>query len=335
MFSPLTKKLMLILMELAERYKDSVQIGRTHGRFAEPITFGFYVANYLDRVGKIYKQAQRQKDNLYGKLSGAVGSFAGLTLTHQDPLEIEKRFLAKLNLKPNPTHLSTQIVHPEGVISLLLTIAQGFTIFANLSDDFRHLMRSEIDEIIIKKREKTIGSSTMPHKVNPKDFEQIKSLWKKFIPQVITFFLDCISEHQRDLTNSASARFIGEFLFAYAYCADKLNKLLPQVKFNSAKALEHLEKAKSEIFAEPLYISLALCGEQEPYKVVYELINYLREKPEKEYLETILHDDKFKKVLENPKYSSAVIQPINYTGLCSKLVDNAISYWKKELEENA
>ena len=61
-----------------------------------------------------------------------------------------------------------------------------------------------------------VGSSTMPQKSNPWNSEHVKSLWKAFSPRVITFFMDQISEHQRDLTNSASSRFVAEYMFGFA-----------------------------------------------------------------------------------------------------------------------
>lgn len=330
-YTPCAKDFITTLVKLAEKYKDCVQIGRTHGRFAEPVTFGYYIANILERFGRTYQQIRDGAQSLYGKYSGAVGSFSALSLSGKDPLKIEERFLSRLGLCHQPRHISTQIIHPEQITSLLLWLAQAFTILANLSDDMRHLMRSEIDEIIIKKRKKTIGSSTMPHKINPKDFEQIKSLWKKFIPQTITFFMDSISEHQRDLTNSASTRFTGEFLYAISYSLYKLTKVLNNIEFNVKKAQENLEKAKCEIFAEPLYIALALSGEKEPYKLVYEFVNKLRDENILDYISELKKDPRFKKVLENEHFSKAVLEPQAYTGLCSKLVDNVISYWQKEL----
>ena len=62
-----------------------------------------------------------------------------------------------------------------------------------------------------------VGSSTMPHKINPKDFENVKSLWKAYMPRLTTVLMDQVSEHQRDLTNSASGRFVTELVTAFAY----------------------------------------------------------------------------------------------------------------------
>ena len=103
-------------------------------------------------------------------------------------------------------------------------------VFANLADDLRHLQRSEIREIRDRKesdpKSEVVGSSTMPHKVNPKDFENVKSLWKAYMPRLITVLMDQVSEHQRDLTNSASMRFVTEFVAAFAYGVHRLHGTL-------------------------------------------------------------------------------------------------------------
>ena len=74
---------------------------------------------------------------------------------------------------------------------------------ANLADDMRHLQRSEIGEVAESFAANQVGSSTMPHKRNPVSFENVKSIWKAIAPRMLTTYMDQISEHQRDLTNSA------------------------------------------------------------------------------------------------------------------------------------
>jgi len=92
----------------------------------------------------------------------------------------------------------------------------AFGIIANLADDLRHLQRSEIGEFREFFAPGQVGSSTMPHKRNPWNAEHVKSLWKAFAPRAVTWFMDQISEHQRDLSNSASGRFVAEYLGGFA-----------------------------------------------------------------------------------------------------------------------
>ncbi len=100
-------------------------------------------------------------------------------------------------------------MEPEYLLRLLLEINVAFGVIANLADDLRNLQRSEIGEVREEFSATQVGSSTMPQKRNPWNSEHVKSLWKAYSPRVATFFMDQISDHQRDLTNSASARFVG------------------------------------------------------------------------------------------------------------------------------
>ena len=117
---------------------------------------------------------------------------------------------------------STQLVEPEYLLRLLLELNTAFGIIANLADDLRNLQRSEIGEVREEFTATQVGSSTMPQKRNPWNSEHVKSLWKEFCPRVVTFFMDQISEHQRDLTNSASSRFVAEYLVGFAFAAERM-----------------------------------------------------------------------------------------------------------------
>ena len=107
-------------------------------------------------------------------------------------------------------------------MGVLLELNTAFGIVANLADDLRNLQRSEIDEVREPFGSRQVGSSTMPQKRNPWNCEHVKSLWKAFAPRVMTFFMDQVSEHQRDLTNSASARFVPEFIAGLTAAANRM-----------------------------------------------------------------------------------------------------------------
>ena len=283
-----------------------VQIGRTHGQHAEPITVGYWLACYVDRIEGRLRELYRV--SFRGKMSGCVGAHNALKM-HFDDIQADKfedDFLTKMNLDSDRT--STQIVHPESVTDLGHMLISILSILADLSDDFRHLMRSEIGEVTKKVDEYHVGSSTMPHKVNPKDFENIKSIWKAMVPRMTTLYMDQLSEHQRDLTNSASSRFMGEIIFAVVYSCRKLQKALGQVEFNKKAIQKNMRHASHDIVAEPLYIAFALSGKNDPYEMVKtiikraqrsnkSLLDYLKEKPQEmkgidsKHITTILNPD--------------------------------------------
>src|SRR5690606_40151549 len=101
----------LPILALAEREAATPQIGRTHGQHAVPITFGFAIALYVERLGGRIEQLQAAREGLVGKLTGAVGAYNALSLLVEDPEELERRVLARLGLRPAP--VASQILPPE------------------------------------------------------------------------------------------------------------------------------------------------------------------------------------------------------------------------------
>lgn len=246
------------LITITEREETTVAIGRTHGRHAVPITIGFVVAEYVARLGESIAQIERLCGQLRGKLSGAVGAYNATSLLHRSPEELERRVLARFGLRAGEH--ATQIVHPEPLLRLLLEINTAFGVIANLADDLRHLQRSEIDEVREHFSSGQVGSSTMPHKRNPWNAEHVKSLWKAFAPRATTWFMDQISEHQRDLSNSASGRFVAEYLAGFCAAAERMRRILERLHFDYERIGANLAEGARQVIAEPLYILLAAGG---------------------------------------------------------------------------
>jgi adenylosuccinate lyase len=254
------------LVSLARRHADTVQIGRTHGRHAVPLTLGYWLANYVDRLGQRLERVAEAAAALRGMVSGAVGAHNSFALRWpEEPAALERRVLARLGLEPAPGAVSTQVVQPEYVADFAHALVSTFSVVANLADDCRHLMRSEIEEL--GERTRRVGSSTMPHKVNPKDFENVKSLWKAIVPRMTTVYMDQVSEHQRDLTNSASGRFLNELVAVFAYAVRRATKALRATLVDLPALARNFAAGRQWTVAEPLYIALALAGEPEAYEI--------------------------------------------------------------------
>jgi adenylosuccinate lyase len=323
-------KLEKLLIEKACIYSDLIQIGRTHGRYAEPVTFGFTLAKYVSRLADRIEAINKAVENLRGKFSGAVGAYNALSLIVKDPENFEKEVLAEVGLKP-AIH-STQIVEPQFITDLVCSVISCFSVLANLADDFRHLLRSEIEEIEEVGIEERIGSSTMPHKVNPYDFEHVKSMWKAFMPRIVTVFMDEISEHQRDLTNSASGRFLTELFVAFDHSINWLIEAISHIKVNEEKMKEHVEKSKDEIVAEPLYILLAIHGHPNAYEYVRELLRKAK-KTGRKMTEIIWEDENLKPYLEKMTEEQKEIlkDPEKYVGKAKEKTLSICSYLKATL----
>jgi adenylosuccinate lyase len=255
---PLLARVELELCRIAIDEAETPQVGRTHGQHAVPLTFGFAMAEYSSRLGKSIQRIDELSQHLVGKLAGAVGSYNALSMSYRDPEAVELSFLARLGLEPSEH--STQLVEPEPLLRLLTEINAAFGVLANLSDDLRNLQRSEIGEVHEAFGEGQVGSSTMPQKRNPWNSEHVKSLWKAFFPRVITFYMDQISEHQRDLTNSASERFIADYLAGFAAAVNRELKVLRGLRVDREAMAANLASSGGAVLAEPAYILLAESG---------------------------------------------------------------------------
>ncbi|GHU09064.1 adenylosuccinate lyase [Spirochaetia bacterium] len=269
---PLLSKLELLLCDFAEREAQTPQVGRTHGQHAVPITVGFAIAEYVSRLGKSLQEIKRLALNLRGKLAGAVGSYNATAMIVKDPEDLERRYLAELGLEPSEH--STQLVEPEYLLRLLLECNTAFGIIANLADDLRHLQRSEIGELREGFAADQVGSSTMPQKRNPWNSEHVKSLWKAFMPRVITFYMDQISEHQRDLSNSASQRFIADYIAGFSMAIERMISVIEGLGVDRERLQQNLNGnagISGGVLAEPAYILLAESGVSDAHEVIRKL----------------------------------------------------------------
>lgn len=316
---PKLKELESTLIKLALKYKSATQIGRTHGMFAEPITFGFAMAEYVERLGTRILAIEEASSKLCGKIKGAVGAYNSLCLLCDKPEKLEKLTLEKLGLKP--ARYSTQILPREYFADLMHAVVSTMGILANLADDMRHLQRSEIAEVEEYFAREQVGSSAMPHKRNPVTFENIKSFWKEFVPRMLTVYMDQISEHQRDLSNSASERFLPEILFACYYMSHRAKTAMEKIRVNKNALKRNFENAKEKIIAEPLYILLSL-----------QRIPDAHERVRKALLES--DKKELKKLIEKiPKEKRLLLEkPEKYTGLAEEITVEICNYWKEKLK---
>jgi adenylosuccinate lyase len=318
------------LVKIAERESETVQVGRTHGQHAVPITFGFAISSYVSRLGQSIVALQELSNGLRGKFAGAVGAYNASSLFFSNPEAFEVDILKEMGLQP--AEQSSQVTPAEPIVRLLAEISIACGIMANLADDMRHLQRTEIAEIGEEFEAAQVGSSTMPQKRNPINFENAKSLWKTIAPRIVSAFMDQISEHQRDLTNSASMRTYGEtFLYAVSI-AKRLNRTMTKIKVDKTNVENNLSRQMGLIAAEPLYIMLAALGHPDAHEAVRELT--LKAQRENKPLEEIALSDKalkpyIAKMSVNQK--KILSQPSHYTGIASKKALAVAKQWKKKL----
>jgi adenylosuccinate lyase len=306
-------ELMGVLVGAARQHAGTVQIGRTHGRHAVPLTLGYWLANFVDRLGQRMERIGEAAAELRGMISGAVGAHNSFALRWPDePAAFELRVLARLGLRPSQGAVSTQVVQPEYVADFGHALVSTFSVLANLADDYRHLMRSELEEVGEKTRR--VGSSTMPHKINPKNFENVKSLWKAAVPRMTTVYMDQLSEHQRDLTNSASSRFFNELVAIFAYAVRRTSQAVRGTVVSLPALERNFEAGRQWTVAEPLYIALALSGEKDAYEIAKRLAELCRDR--EMGLLDYLHTPEGGEIVDRlePELQRVVLDPRQYVG---------------------
>jgi adenylosuccinate lyase len=328
---PRLQDLLKTLIDLTETYASTAQVGRTHGQHAVPITFGFALSGYVSRLGGSILALQDLSNNLTGKFSGAVGAYNALSVFVEDPFEFEKVLLQKLDLRP--AEYSSQIIPPESLIRIMDELAITAGVMANIGHDMRHLQRSEIGEIRERFEEGQTGSSTMAHKRNPWNFENVVSMSKQVLAQCLNANLNISSEHQRDLTDSASSRFYALSLAGVASMAQRLNKVMSKIEVDEHSMQRNLRLSGGAIAAEPLYLLFEKYGHTTAHEKSKELSHEAMTKnmPLKEALandkEALSYWQKF-----TPAEQNIIMQPEKYyTGLAAKKAKKIAAAWKRYL----
>src|SRR2546430_13800277 len=195
------QRLAEVLKRRAWEFKYTPMVGRTHGVHAEPITFGFKLANWYSEVQRdIARFESAAEDMRVGKFSGAVGTFAHLSA------ELEEKICARLGL--NAAAISSQVIQRDRHASYLATLAVIACTLDKIATEIRHLQRTEVREVEEFFSEKQKGSSAMPHKRNPVTCEQISGLARVVRANAQAGFENVALWHERDISHSSAERII-------------------------------------------------------------------------------------------------------------------------------
>jgi adenylosuccinate lyase len=190
-----------VLRRRAFEFKHTPMIGRTHGVHAEPTTFGLVLALYYSENERNKVRLSRAREQInYGKISGAVGTFA-----HLDP-EVEERVCERLAMKPAP--ISTQVVQRDRHAEFLSSLAIIASSMEKIALEVRHLQRTEVREVEEPFSAGQKGSSAMPHKRNPVTAEQICGLARVVRANAQAAFENIALWHERDISHSSVERVI-------------------------------------------------------------------------------------------------------------------------------
>jgi len=253
-----------VLERRAWEFKDTPQIGRTHGIHAEPITFGFKIANwYSETQRNIARFKAAAEDLRVGKFSGAVGTFAHLTP------ELEEKMCARLGLKA--AAVSSQVIQRDRHAHYLATLAVIASTLDKIATEIRHLQRTEVREAEEFFSEKQKGSSAMPHKRNPVTLEQISGLARVVRSNAQAGFENVALWHERDISHSSVERVIIPDSTTLAdYLLHKTANVIETMFVYPDRMLANLHSTRGLVFSGQLLLDLVEAGvsREDAYRLV-------------------------------------------------------------------
>lgn len=199
------ERLTKIVLELADEHQKTVCIGRTHGQHALPTTYGMKFALWADELHRQYDRLEECKGRLcVGMMTGAVGTTAALG---EEGLDVHLKVSEVLGLPP--TLISNQVVQRDNHAEYLMDLANLASTLDKMALEIRNLQRTEIQELGESfDPEKQVGSSTMPHKMNPITAERICGVSRVIKAYTSPALQNNPLWHERDLTNSSAERII-------------------------------------------------------------------------------------------------------------------------------
>ena len=303
------------LTEMAQRYRSVPMLARTHGQPATPTTFGKEMAVYASRLGRQIARVQDAHDGLSGKLAGASGTYAAHEAAYPDVdwRAFSREFVASLGLDHEP--LTTQVNPCDDLATLFDALRGANNVLLDLDlDAWLYVSDRYLGQEAV---EGETGSSTMPHKVNPIDFENSEGNLSKANSD-LTFLGDYVTKSrlQRDLSDSTVKRNIGA---AFAHCLigyQKLGNGLTKVVPNEQVMRDELA-ATPEIIGEAVQTVLRREGHTNAYERVKDLTRD----------ESVTLDD-FHDLFADLDVPAEVreelqaLTPAGYTGIAAEMVDD-------------
>ncbi len=284
------KKFSKVLLKKSIKYKNTFQIGRSHGVHAEPITFGYKMLLWYQEVERHVERLNRAIETIsVGKISGAVGTFQ-----HLDP-DVEQKVCQKLNLKP--AIVSNQVIQRDRHAEFLSVLAIIGATIEKISIEIRHLQRTEVLEAeeFFSKGQK--GSSAMPHKRNPIITERMTGFARLLRANAHTALENVALWHERDISHSSVERvIIPDSTILMDYMLDKMINLIDKLLVYPDQMMNNINKTNGLIFSQEVLLYLIKKGisRENAYQIVQR--NAFKTWKEKiDFKELILNDKEIEK----------------------------------------
>ena len=274
-----------VLKRRAYEFKDTPQMGRTHGIHAEPTSFGLVWALWYSEKQRNRERLERAKEGVsVGKISGAVGAFA-----HLAP-DVEERVCQRLGIKPAP--VSTQVIQRDRYAEYLSTLAIVASTLEKIALQVRHWQRTEVREAqeAFKKGQK--GSSAMPHKRNPILSERICGMARTVRANSIVGFENVALWHERDISHSSAERIVlPDSSATLDYMLAKTTSLLDTLVVYPENMLININLMRGLVFSGQLMLALTQKGVSREDAYVYTQRNAMKVWDEGgEYRDLVMND---------------------------------------------
>lgn len=316
-----------ILLNLAEKHKGTIAVGRTHGQHATPITYGLKFALWAMEVRRHNQRlAEAEKRVLVGKMSGAVGTQASFG---EKGLRIQELVMKDLGLRAGM--VSSQVVPRDRYAELLMLLALIASSFDKIGKEIRNLMRTEIAELSEPFGKEQVGSSTMPHKRNPIESEKVCGLARVVKGNVFAALENVSLEHERDLTNSSCERvIIPESFILLDEILKTMEEVLRGLVLFPDGIKKNLRLTKGLNMAEA--VMLALTAKGMPRGGAHKLLRRLSTKAYKEgkELSQVLKEDKEVSQLLGLKTVDEILSPEKYIGTAVEQVERVLRVAREE-----
>ena len=316
------KTLLTTLCDLAERERDTVMLGRTHGQAAVPITFGLKIAVFVDEFRRhLIRLDELESRAITGKFLGAVGTGAA---QGEDAKELQQLILEHLGLTvPVAT---TQVVGRDRYIEWVGWMANVAASVEKLLQEIRNLQRSEIAEVgEWFDVEKQVGSSTMAHKRNPITAENASGLARIVRSMIIPSYENALLWHERDLANSSSERFtLSHAMILLDDILAKSDKVMGKCVVDVERMLANIESQNGLVMAEK--IMLALVDEGIHRDQAHEILRAasMVAVAENRHLREICGEDDAVTNAFSPEELDELFDPSSHLGVSGEIVDEAI-----------
>ncbi len=302
------------ILKQAKKHKHTIMVGRSHGIHAEPITFGFKMAVWLEEVRRHQKRLDEAIECIsYGKISGAVGTYSNISP------EVEQLTCKLLGLKP--ASISTQIIQRDHHAQYVFTLALIGSSLDKFATEIRHLQRTDVLEAEEPFSAKQKGSSAMPHKRNPVGSENISGLSRILRGNCLAALENVPLWHERDISHSSVERVIlPDSTILLDFMIARMTKIIEGLVVYPENMLRNLDVFGGVIFSQAVLLKLVEHGmsREEAYRLVQSNAMSAWNKPDGNFKNNLLKDKqvlaslKPKEIEEcfNPSYSLRNIDQI-------------------------